>query len=135
MTIANTICISQKKAICDNVDLIAIVFQENSEISQGFEFQSRTSKSGVCLDKNSMFVDRREKWVGIRNLDFLLFCELHKWMAPYKIFFCYWIWLFCFSLSLHSLRLHTVFDFYFFSCEAKELTAILKKDKGEKFWK
>ena len=71
MRIANTICISQKKAIRDNVDVIAIVFQENSEITHGFAFQSRTSKSGVYLDKNSMFVDRKEKGVSIRNLGFL----------------------------------------------------------------
>ena len=58
MRIASTICISQKKAIHNNVDLIAIVFQENSEITPGSEFQSRTSKSGVCLEQNSMFVAR-----------------------------------------------------------------------------
>ena len=71
MRIANTICISQKKTIRDNVDLTDIVFQENSKITQGFELQSRTSKNGVCLDKNLMFVDRREKGVRIPNLDFL----------------------------------------------------------------
>ena len=64
MRIVNTICISQKKAIRDNVDLIAIVFQENSEITQGFESQSRTPKSWVCLNQNSVFLDRREKGCG-----------------------------------------------------------------------
>ena len=36
----------------------------------GFECQLRTSKGGVCLDQNWIFVDRREEGVGVRNLDF-----------------------------------------------------------------
>ena len=57
-------CISKEKAVRHYVDLIAKVFEENSEITQGgggFECQTKTSKSRVCLDQNWMFVDRGEE--------------------------------------------------------------------------
>ena len=74
MRIANTICISKEKAVHHYVDLTIKVFEENSKITPGFECQLRTSKSGVCLDQNSMFADRGEKLVGVRNLD--LFADI-----------------------------------------------------------
>ena len=61
----NTLCISKEKAVRHYVDLIVTVFKKNSETDQsgggGFECQLRTSKNGVCLDQNWMFMDRRKK--------------------------------------------------------------------------
>ena len=58
MRIVNTMCISKEKALRHYADLIVKVFEENSEITQrwGIECQLKTSKSGVCLDQNCMFV-------------------------------------------------------------------------------
>ena len=64
------------KAVRHYVDLIVKVFEENSKITQGgeggFECQLRTSKSGVCLDQNWMFVDRGEE--RGRGPKFRIFC-------------------------------------------------------------
>ena len=72
--------ISKEKAVLHYVDLIVKVFEKNSEIIQGVvcvcvcvcrggggvvECQLRTSKSGVWLDQNWMFVDRREEGVSV----------------------------------------------------------------------
>ena len=51
------------------------------------DYQLRTSKSGVCLDQNWMFVDREEEVAGC--VKFRLFCGRHKCMTPYQILFRY----------------------------------------------
>ena len=53
----NTLCISEEKSICCTV---------------GVEYQLGTSKTGVCLDQNWMFVDRREE--GGADPKLRLFC-------------------------------------------------------------
>ena len=82
MRIVNTMRISKEKAVLHYVDLIVKVFEKNSEIAQGVvcvcvcvcevvECQLRTSKSGVWLDQNWIFVDRGEEGVDVQTLDFL----------------------------------------------------------------
>ena len=75
MRIVSTKCISKKKTVRHYVDFIVKVFEENSEIIKGgvgrFECQLRTSKSGVCLGQNWMFVDRGEERGGVSK--FILF--------------------------------------------------------------
>ena len=49
----------------------------------------RTSKSGVCLGQNWMFVARGKKGLVFRNLD--IFLQTSKMNEPLpKSFFCYW---------------------------------------------
>ena len=79
MRIVSTMCISKEKAVRHYVDLIVIVFEENSEITQGwgerdgFECQLRTSKSEMCFQGMR---GRREDWVGVQNLHY--FCGCYK---------------------------------------------------------
>ena len=76
MRIVDTICISKEKAVSHYVDLIVKVIEENSEITQRegreFECQLKTSKSGVCLDQNWMFVDRGEEEGGVQKFKLFL---------------------------------------------------------------
>ena len=99
-----------------------------------FGWQLRTSRRRVCLDQNWMFVDRGEEGGG--GPKFRFFCwRRHKWMASHQIIFCYWrflvvvvVVLFCFSLLLYSLHLHTLFhccmlskrDNHYFEKKARE---------------
>ena len=98
-----------------------------------FGWQLRTSRRRVCLDQNWMFVDRGEEGGG--GPKFRFFCwRRHKWMASHQIIFCYWrflvvvvVVLFCFSLLLYSLHLHTLFH----CCMLiKEIIIISKKKRG-----
>ena len=60
-------CISKEKAVRHYVDLIVTVCEENYEITQdgeSAECQLWTSKSGMCLYENWMFVDSGEEGVG-----------------------------------------------------------------------
>ena len=59
-------CTSKEKALRHYVDLIVTVCEENSKITQDGESAERqlwTSKSGMCLDENWMFVDSGEEGV------------------------------------------------------------------------
>ena len=68
MRIVNILCISKEKVLRHYVNLIVKIFAESFEITLDggrgkgnggcFECQLRTSRSGVCLDQNLMFVDR-----------------------------------------------------------------------------
>ena len=64
------------------------------------ECQLRTSKSGVWLDQNWMFVDRGEEGVGVQTLDFLA-DVINKWTLANS--FLLFNMIFCFFFSLYSL--------------------------------
>ena len=73
MRIINAMVINKEKLVHHYVDLTVKAFDKKSETTQigGFECQLRTSKSGVCLDENWMFVSQGEEGSG--GLKFRIF--------------------------------------------------------------
>ena len=65
----------KEKAFCHYVDFIVKVFEEIPKLPrEEYRMPITVSKSGVCLDQNWMFMDRREEGLGFQKLQHF-FCE------------------------------------------------------------
>ena len=110
MRIVNTMYLSKEKTVCHYVDLIVKVFGSNSKNTQGWgnvECQLRTSRSGMCLDQNWMFVDRGEEGGGGPKLRLFLRTSKMNDPFPNSLLLLNMFLFFCFSLSFYSLFLHS----------------------------
>ena len=88
----NTLCSKKKRYVTMLISLLqfSTKIPKLPRVDGGggdVECQLRTSKSGVCLVQNWMFVDRGEEGVGFRNLE--LFVDvINEWPLT-KLFFAY----------------------------------------------
>ena len=132
--IVSTMCLAKKK-LCVAILIWFLTFlMKIPKLLRvfGVEFNLRTYKSVVCLDKNLMFMEKRKKGVRVHYLDFFAEVKMNgsspnSFLLLNMIFF--WI-----SLSFHSLFLHS---FHCFSCKRQRnanLEINLKQNQVSFIW-